>query len=132
MQNHHTQSVLDINDEVLESVLNAVIFNKGQSLQSQEGDFKGVGVFKKYAPKHFEQLAESKDGKLALTIETRDWQMEKGKTPRSGTSTKIHIRSKYLDKDGQLAYGYDLASFPADKELFITILGMLSLALDKI
>jgi hypothetical protein len=112
-----TMEELGIDDVALESVLAAVSSPKNQTQQQvQEGDLRGIATFKKYQPKSFRQLAESPDGKIAVTVEIRDWEISRGRAARSGTSTKLHIRTKYIDRNGDLVYGFDLASFPADNK----------------
>ena len=106
-----TMGELNIDQKMLDAVLQAVSSPKEKStstaLQEQTTTLHGKGVFKKYAPKSFVQVAESEDGAIAITIETREWEMR----GQQGTSTKIHVRSKYLDNKGQLVYGFDIASF---------------------
>ena len=122
-----TMQELGIDDSTLESVLSAV---GGSASPNREVNVCGVGKFKKYPPKQFKQLSESEDGKVAVVVETRDWQMEKGKKNRSGTSTKIHVRTKYVDREGDIVYGYDLASFPC--ESFSSIVSLLNVALKQL
>lgn len=112
-----TMGELNIDQKMLDSVLQAVSSSKEKLTstvhQEQTTTLRGKGIFKKYAPKSFIQVAESEDGAIAITIETRDWEM-KG---QQGTSTKIHVRSKYLDNKGQLVYGFDIASFKDAKTI---------------
>jgi len=115
----NTMTSLDIDEKMLERVLEAVtegakeknqpvVNNQTMPSQPQQHkSLKGKGTFKRFSPKSFAQVVESEDGSLAVTIETRDWEMR----GQSGTSTKIHVRTKYLDKQGQIVYGNDIASF---------------------
>lgn len=84
-----------------------------QKAKPQQTDLRGIAEwgFNPSAPKAFQQVSENKDGSIALVKETRDWQL-KGK---SGTSTKLYVRTKYLSKDGKRMYGYDLGKLPIDK-----------------
>ena len=114
-------------EEIL-GVLNKI--EKTQVEADTSVDLRGVGKFTKYPPDQFKQLAESEDGSLAVTYEVRDWEMTKGKKTKSGTSKKIHVRTKYINNKGEKVYGYDLASFNADKGLMSTVVSLLIKSLE--
>ena len=129
MKNQTTETMQDfgLDKDSIKEILETM--NSLNSKVNDDVDLRGVGKFIKYPPIQFEQLAESEDGRLAVTYEVRDWEMSKGKNIKSGTSKKIHIRSKFINSKGELVYGYDLASFSADKELMETIVLLLTKSL---
>lgn len=90
-----TMGELNIDQKMLDSVLQAVSSSKEKLTstvhQEQTTTLRGKGIFKKYAPKSFIQVAESEDGAIAITIETRDWEMKGQQGTSNKNSRKIEI-----------------------------------------